>query len=314
MRHAPALIFAVVGLLGALGALSRPALAAGDAERVQAIFARACTECHGPQLARPKAKLGYITDLGRLVSEGHITPGQPGDSELFKLLVTTNPEYVMPPTKAKFGPLKPEEIELVRAWIASGAPAAAAMPGDTDAEPTNGGAPGSASPGRDGASAPSVKPGPGRGGAAGVASGPGQSLGNRLLAFSGKFHPVVVHFPIALLLVAALAEMLVMFRFARAERMAEVVRFLLPLGATAAVVSTVLGLIAASTGGYSTETIFVHRLLGIVASVLALAAWGLWAGQKTMAYRIALLAAAALTGLAGHFGGVIVYGADHFGF
>lgn len=269
------------------------------ARGVLEVFKAHCAECHGPTLARPKGRFGYVLDLRRLVAEGQVKPGVPEDSDLFKLLVTQDPDYKMPPEESKGGPLTPGQIDTVRAWIAAGA---------KDGSPEGAGT-------RAGGAA-----GVGPGGASAEPAGQRRSGASRVLAFAGKFHPVVVHFPIALLMVGALAEAMALSGRAWA---AQAARLCVPLGVASAVLATVLGLLSASFGGYATATIWTHRLVGILATVLAVGALALrpayedpssHAATRRGLYRLGLLAAAALTGLAGHFGGVIVHGEDHFAF
>ncbi len=201
----------------------------------------------------------------------------------------------MPPPSAKAGPLTAEQIDLVKAWILAGAPPSPPAPAAaTESTPPNG--PGSATapkpPG------PTTPPTP-------------RPFADRLWSFGGKFHPVVVHFPIALLLVGALAEVFVMLGGAWAKGAA---RLCVTLGGISAVVATVLGLLSASYEGFADATIWTHRLLGIIASVLGLTAAGLQVTGKTTLYRGCLFAAALLTSIAAHFGGIIVHGEDHFTF
>ncbi|MGD9688685.1 MAG: DUF2231 domain-containing protein [Phycisphaerales bacterium] len=261
--------------------------------RVRAVLAAHCSECHAETLARPKGRFGYVTDLPRLVAEAQVVPGQPDESPLFELLAHDDPEFRMPPRTAKAGPLSTEQIELVRAWIAAGAPA----PADRD----------SASPPATPPTVPAVAP------SAAPPTPPAapRSIGDRAFAFVGKFHPVIVHFPIALLIVAAFAELLVMGGW-RAGR--ETNRLLVPLGALSAVIAVVIGLIAASAEGFTVATVWTHRLLGILAAACAVLALAFQALLKERLYRVFLFVAAALTGLAGHFGGLITFGDDHFSF
>ncbi len=267
------------------------------ASQTLAIFTAHCAECHGPSVARPKGRFGTVLDLPQLVKDGHVTPGNADDSELFKLLVTSDAEFIMPPAKAKGGPLTAAQIDTIRAWIAAGA--TAPLPAPTGAT-TPGTSPPESTPG----TPPPVS---------------SRSTTDRVLAFGGKFHPVVVHFPIALLMTGTLAECLAMLGW-RGGR--DAARLCVPLGAIAAIVATVLGLLSASYEGYATPTIGGHRLLGIIASVLGLAAAIAMpaphqikaSAGRMLAYRGLLLIAAALTGLAGHQGGEIVHGPDHFAF
>ena len=50
-----------------------------------------------------------------------IVPGNPDDSELIYRITAEDPEELMPPAKSKKPPLKPDEIALLRQWIAEGA-------------------------------------------------------------------------------------------------------------------------------------------------------------------------------------------------
>jgi uncharacterized membrane protein len=146
----------------------------------------------------------------------------------------------------------------------------------------------------------------------------------RAIALLGKFHLLAVHFPIALLLAAALAEGLA-FAFGSgggARSLVAAARYCLWLAAISAVMAVAMGLAnAASGGGAGMEVDLArHKWLGIGAAMDAVAtlivgelarrhdrrgAW-LWA------YRLLLLAGAILVALAGHFGGQLAFGPDYF--
>ena len=143
------------------------------------------------------------------------------------------------------------------------------------------------------------------------------------IELAGRFHPLVVHFPIALLLAAVLAELLFALRGRAALRSA--MRFCLGLGALAAVVAGLLGLAAArgrSFPGELSEAFDRHRAVGIATAVLAVACWALGLRATSSSASTALLrgwrALLALTAAAlvyaSHFGGVLVFGPDHLPF
>ncbi len=84
-----------------------------------------CLICHGPD--EQKRKGGLRLDLQ---SEAYkpgksdlpaIVPGQPDQSELFRRVVTTDEDDRMPPAKTG-KQLTPAQIDLLRQWIAQGAP------------------------------------------------------------------------------------------------------------------------------------------------------------------------------------------------
>ena len=89
------------------------------ASQVHAIFQARCTQCHGADLARPKGKFGYVTDLARVAANPKmVVPGNPVKSELYQTVFHNE----MPPAKENLPPLTIEEKEIVKAWIEVGAP------------------------------------------------------------------------------------------------------------------------------------------------------------------------------------------------
>jgi mono/diheme cytochrome c family protein len=110
-------------------ALALDQLAAADApdidfsRDIRPILSDHCFACHGPDENKLKADLRLDT-RGGLFREADdirvVVPGEPKDSEMFRRISSSDPDEQMPP--AKFGrPLKPEQIELIRRWIDSGA-------------------------------------------------------------------------------------------------------------------------------------------------------------------------------------------------
>src|SRR6266436_9299081 len=86
--------------------------------RVRSIFLAKCSECHGRGLSRPKAAL-YLHELGPLAANREwVVPHEPEKSYLWTLIRDDD----MPAKGAKAGPLSAQEKEIIRAWIAAGAP------------------------------------------------------------------------------------------------------------------------------------------------------------------------------------------------
>jgi uncharacterized membrane protein len=134
------------------------------------------------------------------------------------------------------------------------------------------------------------------------------------MALIGHFHPLLVHFPIALILIAAVAELVALVtRFPEWHRVAVVnVR----AGAAFAVASAGAGwLFASSPIVEASLTLEWHRWLGLMAAIAAITA-ALPTGdidhppRRQRLYRIALFSAAAFVAVAGHFGAVLVWGRD----
>jgi uncharacterized membrane protein len=134
------------------------------------------------------------------------------------------------------------------------------------------------------------------------------------MSFIGKFHPLLVHFPIALVLVAAVAELVVIATSRTAWRTVAVAN--IRAGAAIGVVTAITGWLFAGTPfvdvGPSLEW---HRWLGLAAEVGAIGAALLSlplhvsARRSPFVYRVMLFTTALLVAITGHLGGTLVWGA-----
>jgi hypothetical protein len=253
--------------------------------RVRAVFAAKCGECHSPDLPKPKGHFGYLTDLERVAANPDVVvPGKPEESQLWELIE----EGKMPPRTAKAGALSAAEKSLIHDWIADGAPAST-MP--LDVQPVEQPA------------APPSEPPP---------------FHTRLLSWLGKQHVRLIHYPIALLTAAALAEAWRALR-RRREPWAPV-RFGVLLGAATAVAAAGAGWLFADAAGFGwsePRQLLWHRVLGTAAAawsvgVAVLSERDARLGATGWPFRAALWAGAALVGAAAHLGGGLVYGEDFF--
>ncbi len=138
----------------------------------------------------------------------------------------------------------------------------------------------------------------------------------------GRLHPVFLHFPIALALVAALAEGWRVVT--RRTGLSPLTLPLLNMAALSAIAASLTGWVFASYqyDGDANETLFFHRWLGIATAVLLsfLALWGLKCSSLTvravasvtLVFRCCLLTTAVAVGLTGHLGGDLAYGEGFF--
>jgi mono/diheme cytochrome c family protein/uncharacterized membrane protein len=288
--------FAIVCITGMLASCPEPTRAAdlaSDAGRdlaseVRAVFSARCARCHGPTLSRPRGGFGHILDLPRLVSnQDKVVRSKPDESELWTLI--RNGE--MPPPDSPTGPLTAAEKQVIHAWIASGAPAGSQSTTqespDTRTEETE-------------ADTPAASP-----------------LAWRTLRWLGKFHLLLLHFPIALLFAAGLAELWSVWTPSPSP--SGVVRFCLCLGAAAAVPTVALGWLyaLAGHGAGSPKLLALHRWLGtatglwMIATVL-FSEWDVRRGVRSWRVRLMMFAGVLLVTLTAHFGGVLVHGEDFF--
>ena len=90
------------------------------AQKAGEILKNNCYRCHGQDGAN-EGGFNYVTDLRQLVNRGRVVPGDPTKSKIIKRI--TNVDDPMPPMEEKVRP-NPEEITLLKNWIAAGAVAA----------------------------------------------------------------------------------------------------------------------------------------------------------------------------------------------
>ena len=133
----------------------------------------------------------------------------------------------------------------------------------------------------------------------------------------GKLHPMLVHFPIALILAAAAAELIAIHTGRPAWRTIAVAN--VRAGAAAGAVTVVAGWALASIPLIEPSPLLTwHRWTGVAAAAGAIGAalistWSRVPSERSVyVYRTALFGAAALVAIAGHLGGTLVWGADFF--
>jgi uncharacterized membrane protein len=85
----------------------------------------------------------------------------------------------------------------------------------------------------------------------------------------GRLHPMVVHFPIALLIFGAFLELATIGKFH--SKLRPGINLLVLAGAVSVLISALLGFLLAAHEGVEGELLDLHRISGITAAVLSLA-------------------------------------------
>lgn len=255
-----------------------------------------CSSCHQGD----KAKGGFIVS-DRDAVLGYIEPKDASASSLWTDYLVQPPKsvdsesLVMPPD----GPLAPEKLALLKLWIDEGAewPEGVTLAG-----------------GKEVASADPAEP-----------VTVGGTFWDRAYRALGYFHPAVVHFPIALFIVAGACSFLSYFLGKRCESMAFHCLWIATLSTIAAVV---MGWSFADQRGYPAwnqslgnnashedMTFFYHRWVGSLLLVLSLVVVviGLFSGSGETSrlrnvWKVGAMILALMVSIVGHQGGELVYG------
>lgn len=130
--------------------------------------------------------------------------------------------------------------------------------------------------------------------------------------FLGRFHPTVVHFPIAFLILGVLVEALAP-RLHVVAALRPAVPAILLMGAVSAFASVVLGYLLSLGGGYDDTLLSVHMWLGLAVMVLAfaLALISLRQPQPGRLFTGSMVALGVMVVVAGHLGGSLARGSGY---
>lgn len=129
------------------------------------------------------------------------------------------------------------------------------------------------------------------------------------LLFLGRFHPLLVHLPIGLILLAALFE--VLSRRPRFRQASAVNRLILSLAVPAVAGSALCGWLLSRDGGYDPHLLNWHKWTGLAVAVASLLALLFHHWEAKRPYHATLLLTALLLTVASHFGGSLTHGRDY---
>jgi uncharacterized membrane protein len=263
---------------------------------IKPIFAAHCAVCHDEN-----SDDFDITDKDDAIN--YVVAGFPDKSEIYSSLISDDEDVLMPPPDNEEGaaPLTKEQIELVKKWVAVGAP----WSGE---EPT--------------IELKNDDPGDGDGKAAGADGEEEKSIWYDLWVVVGRFHPAIVHFPIALLIISALFAI----GGLRGSYVAnDIAYYCLWLGALSSILAVAFGwsftwkdpLNSWDTVDRFTDTnnkYFLHGAGGVAVAVLALIVALMAMGSRRSdpdsggsLWKICTLVLAGVVGWVGHEGGELVY-------
>jgi hypothetical protein len=111
----------LTALVGTLAAADTPDFS----REILPLLSDNCFACHGPDEGHRKAKLRLdVRDAALAGTKGRpaIVAGDPTKGTFLARITSSDPDEVMPPADAHRPPLKPAQVDLLKRWIAAGAP------------------------------------------------------------------------------------------------------------------------------------------------------------------------------------------------
>ena len=132
------------------------------------------------------------------------------------------------------------------------------------------------------------------------------------LYFLGRFHVLLLHLPIGILLLAVLLEFLV--RRPRFQNLQAAMPIVWLAGAVSAVATVTLGYMHAAEGGFDGPGVNLHRWSGVLLAVFAFVVWAWRAespGTYARAWPVAVIGTTVLLFATGHYGGNLTHGSTY---
>ena len=141
---------------------------------------------------------------------------------------------------------------------------------------------------------------------------------NELTLFLGRFHPLLVHFPIVLLLLGGALELRACLRRSNSSpsESGKGTGAVLALGAVSALAAAGAGLLLGGSGGYGGPTFEWHQRLGVVVAIGAALTFAGWIAARrsnrgraaAVVYRTLLGTTVIVLIVAGHLGATLTHG------
>ncbi len=126
----------------------------------------------------------------------------------------------------------------------------------------------------------------------------------------GRMHPVILHFPIVLVLIYFVAVLVVPKKIMSEKWYVELTEWILLSAALTAVLTALMGMFLSREGGYDADSITAHKYLGSIISFLLFIIYFSrnFLKQQQVLFKISTACSAVIVVWAGHLGGDITHG------
>ena len=138
-------------------------------------------------------------------------------------------------------------------------------------------------------------------------------MGDDVMAFLGRFHPLIVHLPIGFLMMAGLMHYVSTGYSKRFSSLDAGISFVLFWGSLSSIGAMVIGFLLSLNGVYDPDTLFWHQWFGIVLTLLSFVLWYVkrYRTEKKRSVSIMMPLALILVAITGHLGGNLTHGNEY---
>jgi uncharacterized membrane protein/mono/diheme cytochrome c family protein len=133
-----------------------------------------------------------------------------------------------------------------------------------------------------------------------------QDQSSGFLSFAGRLHPMIVHFPIVLLIAALVFELI--DRKRKTDLFHQAIRLLVFGGMVSSFLSVAFGLALASSGAYGDDQVSNHQWTGIITSLFSLITVFAYRMRRESLAFILLIISVISVFVTGHLGGELTHG------
>ncbi|WP_336518028.1 DUF1549 domain-containing protein [Pollutibacter soli] len=127
-----------------------------------------------------------------------------------------------------------------------------------------------------------------------------------LWTFLGRLHPMIVHFPIGLLIIAFVLELIASKK--KTTKYLPSIKILVAAGALSSLISVAFGFMLANSGDYSGDLLTYHQWSGIATTILALLSWFAYSKFSVPMQKLLSGITVIAVILVGHFGASMTHG------
>lgn len=129
------------------------------------------------------------------------------------------------------------------------------------------------------------------------------------LSFIGRFHPMIVHFPVSLIFVVLFMEIIAGLK--KTVNFKAAIKLLIIVSFVSSIVAVVTGLLLSGSGDYGTDALSRHQWAGIITMILSSLMVLAWYKSSRIVQKGLLVVTTIAVTIAGHYGASLTHGEEY---